>query len=171
MSDCDRVKPFRDPLGATSAALLSQFTRTELAALSLDQWTALIERYGRKHFEDPRATAHQVQRALESSSPVAPELDAALTFEATLALEHLHALEKLLQRVDREIARQIEHLPNPLLTLKGWGPVLRAGILAEVADIRRFADPPQLAQFAGFVWHQHAKRGGLFQDVSRNAFD
>ncbi len=156
VSDWERVKPFSNALGATSASLLSQFTRTELAALSLDQLTAFIERAGRKHFEDPGETARKVQRALDSSYPVAPELDTALTFEATLALDHLHMVEKLLHRLDREIAQQIEPLPNPLLTLKGLGPVISAGILAEIADIRRFADQPQLAQFAGLVWHKHA---------------
>ena len=72
--------------------------------------------------------------------------------------DHIHYLEKLLKRLDREIARRIEHIPNPLLTVPGLGPVISAGILAEIVDIARFPDHPELAAYAGLTW-KHSRSG------------
>lgn len=155
-SEWHRGQPFSDVWGATSATLLTEFTTTEIATMSLSQLTELIQEYGRKHFEDPEATARHVQRTLQNSFPVTPELDTALTTVLQLAWAHLRDLEKLMRRLDREIAQQMERISNPLLSVQGLGPVITAGIIAEIADIRRFPDHPQLAKFAGLVWHKHA---------------
>ena len=127
-----------------------------MAALTLPQLTELIQEYGRKHFDDPQATARHVQRTLQNSFPVTPDLDAALTVVLQVAWTHLRDLEKLMHRLDREIAQRMERIPNPLLSVQGLGPVITAGIVAEIADIHRFPDHPQLAKFVGLVWRKHA---------------
>ena len=60
-SEWHRGQPFSDVWGATSATLLTEFTTTEIAAMPLPQLTELIQEYGRKHFDDPQATARHVQ--------------------------------------------------------------------------------------------------------------
>jgi transposase len=97
-----------------------------------------------------------VQRTLQNSFPVPPDLDAALTTVLQIAWAHIRDLEKLMHRLDREIAQRMERIPNPLLSVQGLGPVITAGIVAEIADIQRFPDQPQLAKFVGLVWRKHA---------------
>jgi len=155
-SEWHRGQPFSDVWGATSATLLTEFTTTEIAAMTLPQLTELIQEYGRKHFDDPQATARHVQRTLQNSFPVTPDLDAALTTVLQIAWAHIRDLEKLMHRLDREIAHRMERIPNPLLSVQGLGPVITAGIVAEISDVHRFPDHPQLAKFVGLVWRKHA---------------
>jgi len=155
-SEWQRGQPFCDVWGATSATLLTEFTVAEIATMTLPQLTELIQEYGRKHFDDPQATAHHVQRTLQNSFPVTANLDAALTSVLQIAWTHIRDLEKLMHRLDRDIAQRMKHLPNPLLSVQGLGPVITAGIVAEIADIHRFPDDPPLAKFVGLVWRKHA---------------
>lgn len=155
-SEWHRGQPFSDVWGATSATLLAEYTVSEIAALSLPQLTELIQEYGRNHFDDPQTTARQVQRTLQTSFPVAPELDTALTVVLQVAWMHIRDLEKQMRRLDREIAQRMERIPNPLLSVSGLGPVITAGIVAEIADIHRFPGDAQLAKFVGLVWRKHA---------------
>jgi len=155
-----KVKPFSDPLGATSAALLTEFTTDELAQMPLMELVGLIAQRGRNHFDDPAATARKVRRVLHSSYPVAPELDEAVTLTLALMRDHIRYLEKLLKRLDREIARRMEQVPNPLLTVPGLGPVISAGIMAEIVDISRFPEDPELASYAGLTW-KHSRSGSF----------
>jgi transposase len=167
-SEWHRGQPFSDPWGATSATLLTEFTVAEIAALSLTQLTDLIQEYGRKHFDDPQATARQVQRTLQTSFPVAPELDAAITVVLRVAWTHIRDLQKLMRRLDREIAQRMERIGNPLLSVNGLGPVITAGIVAEIADIHRFPDHPQLAKYIGLVWRKRAS-GNFVAEETRLA--
>ena len=160
-SEWQRGQPFCEVWGATSATLLTEFTVAEIAALSLPQLTELIQEYGRKHFDDPQATARHVQRTLHNSFPVTADLDAALTVVLRVAWTHIRDLEKLMRQLDREIAHRMERIANPLLSVQGLGPVITAGLIAEIADIQRFPDHPQLAKFVGLVWRKHAS--GQFQ--------
>jgi len=155
-SEWRKDKPFSDPFGATSATLVTQFSVNELATMPLDELAAFIDRQGRKHFDDPVAMARAVRQVLTASYPVTPDLDDALTAVLSVALEHIRDLEKLLRRLDREIAQRLERIPNPLVSVRGLGAVISAGILAEISDIHRFPDHPQLAKFVGLVWRQRA---------------
>jgi transposase len=164
-SDWQRVKPFADLFGATSLALLTEFTRSELQTLSQPELADRIARRGRGRFDDPVATARAVQDALRTSYPIDPALDALLTTTLALSAEHLRMLQRLIKRLDQQIARAIAPFPNPLLTVKGLGPVITAGLLAEIVDITRFPDDPPLAQYIGLTWEKHAS--GRF--VAQNA--
>lgn len=155
-SEWQRGQPFCEVWGTTSATLLTEFSVAEIATMSLTQLSELIQEYGRKQFDDPQATARHLQRTLQNSFPVTADLDAALTSVLQVAWMHIRDLEKLMRRLDREIAQRMERIPNPLLSVQGLGPVITAGIAAEIADIQRFPDHPQLAKFVGLVWRKHA---------------
>lgn len=161
LSAWQQVQPTSDPLGATSMALLTEFTADDLAAMPLTALADLIARRGRQAFDDPVAVARRVQEVLRRSHPVTPELDEAVTFRLAAMRDHIRFLEHLLRRLDREIARWIAPVPNPLQTVPGLGPVISAGILAEIGDIRRFPDHPQLAAYAGLVWKR--SQSGTFE--------
>lgn len=155
-SDWARVKPFAKLTGATSATLLTTYLVQELAEMPLTQLSELIRRTGRSRFDDPDHTAQQVQRSLDASFPIDPGLEATVTFTLAMQWQHIQALTKLLRQLDREIAHIMERVANPLLSVRGLGPVITAGILAEVADIARFATHAQLARYAGLVWLNRA---------------
>ena len=71
-SDWKRVKVFSDVFGATSVALLTEFTVAEIKEMTHDQLVDLVNRRGRGHFADPPGTVRMVREALRSSYPIAP---------------------------------------------------------------------------------------------------
>ena len=48
-----------------------------------------------------------------------------------------------------------ELLSNVLISIPGIGPVISAGIMAEIGDINRFPSQSQLGKYAGLAWRQH----------------
>jgi transposase len=164
-SDWPRVAPFSDLLGATSATLLTEYSTADLAALSLAQLTELIDCLGKRRFTDPQATARKVQQVLAQSYPVASQLEEAVMSVLKVQLEHIRSTEKSIQRLDRDIATYMQPVPNPLLSVRGLGPVITAGILAEIADSARFPGDPQLAKYAGLVWRKHASSHFVAEDT------
>jgi transposase len=164
-SDWKRVKPFADVFGAASAALLTEFTAGELRAMTHDQLVDVISHRGRGRFHDPDATARAVQQTLRSSYPIDPQMDEMVTATLATAWEHIRFITRLMKRTDKHIARHIDPIPNPLITVKGLGNVITAGILAEIVDITRFSGHSQLAQYVGLTWEKRSS--GRF--VSQNA--
>jgi transposase len=164
-SDWKRVKAFSDVLGATSAALLTEFTIAELQEMTHDQLVDLIARRGRGRFADPTATARAVREALRTSYPIDPRMDEMVT--ATLAAEwdHIRYLKRSMKRLDRLIARYIDLVPNPIITIKGLGAVITAGILAEIVDVLRFPEEKHLAQYMGLTWRKSSSAGFVSQNT------
>jgi transposase len=87
---------------------------------------------------------------------------------ATLATgwEHIRVIKRSMKRLDQHIARCIEPVPNPIITVKGLGPVITAGLLAEIVDISRFPEHKHLAQYFGISWSKHSS-GGLVSQNTR----
>jgi hypothetical protein len=164
-SDWKRIKPFADIFGATSVALLTEFTAAELRAMSHDQLADLIAHRGRGHFYDPDATARAVQEALRTSYPIDGPMDEMVTFTLATAWEHIRFIKRLMKRLDRQIARYIDPVPNPIITIKGLGAVITAGILAEIVDITRFPEHKHLAQFSGLTWEKRSSGGFVSQNT------
>jgi transposase len=155
-SDWRRVKAFSDVFGATSAALLTEFTAAALRGMPHSQLADLIAHRGRGRFYDPDATARTVQHALRTSYPIDPHMDEMVTATLATIWEHIRAIKRLLKRLDQHIARCIEPVPNPLITVKGLGPVITAGLLAEIVDISRFPEHRHLAQYCGISWSKRS---------------
>jgi transposase len=164
-SDWKRVKLFSDVFGATSAALLTEFTAAELRHMSHDQLAHLIAHRGRGRFYDPDATARAVQHALSTSYPIDPQMDLMVTATLATVWDHIRAIKRLMKRLDQHIARCIDPVPNPLITVKGLGPVITAGLLAEIVDISRFPQHKHLAQYSGISWTKRASGGFVSQNT------
>lgn len=165
VSDWKRVKPFSTVFGATSVALLTEFTVAELTALSHDQLVDLITHRGRGRFEDPTATARMVQEALRTSYPIDPQMDEMVTATLATGWEHIRDLKHLMKRLDQHIARSIAPVPNPLITVKGLGAVITAGLLAEIVDITRFPEHKQVAQYVGLTWEKRSTGNFVSQNT------
>jgi len=67
--------------------------------------------------------------------------------------------------LDRQIGRYIDLVPNPIITIKGLGAVITAGILAEIIDVLRFPEEKQLAQFMGLIWRKSASGDFVSQNT------
>jgi transposase len=165
VSDWKRVKPLSTVFGATRVALLTEFTVAELTALSHDQLVDLITHRGRGRFEDPTGTARMVQEALRTSYPIDPQMDEMVTATLATGWEHIRDLKRLMKRLDQHIARSIAPVPNPLITVKGLGAVITAGLLAEIVDITRFPEHKQVAQYVGLTWEKRSTGNCVSQNT------
>ncbi|MFN2284930.1 MAG: IS110 family transposase [Anaerolineae bacterium] len=163
-SDWKRVKAFSDVFGATSAALLTEFTAAELREMTHDQLADLIAHRGRGRFYDPDATARAVQRALHTSYPIDFLMDEMVTATLATGWEHIRSIKRLMKRLDQHISRCIDPVPNPIITVKGLGPVITAGLLAEIVDISRFPEHKHLAQYFGISWTKCFSAGSPTRD-------
>jgi transposase len=164
-SDWNRVQAFSDFLGATSVALLTEFTVAEVQDMTHDQLVDLISHRGRGRFDDPTATARAVRQALRTSYPIDPQMDEMVTAALAASWDHIHYLNRSMKRLDHLIARYIDLVPNPLITIKGFGAVITAGILAEIIDVLRFPEEKHLAQFMGLTWQKSSSGGFVSQNT------
>ena len=164
-SDWKRLNPFADVFGATSAALLTEFTAAELRAMSHTQLADLIAHRGRGRFYDPDATARTVQRVLDTSYRLDQQMDEMITATLATGWEHIRAVKRLMKRLDQQITRYVEPIPNPIITVKGLGPVITAGLLAEIVDIDRFPEHKHLAQYFGISWSKRSSGSFISQNT------
>ena len=164
-SDWKRVKAFSDVFGATSIALLTEYTVAELDQMSHDQLVDLIRRRGRGHFQDPTATARKVREVLRSSYPIAPQVDEMVTAALAAAWDHIRFIDRSMKRLDKQIAHYIDPIPNPIITVSGLGAVITAGLLAEIVDIQRFAEHKHLAQYCGLTWEKRSSGNFVSQNT------
>jgi transposase len=162
-SDWKRVKPFSDVCGATSAALLTEFTTAEIQQMTHDQLVDLLCRRGRGRFADPTGTARAVREALRTSYPIEATMDEMVTATLATCWEHIRSINRLMKRLDKHIAHYIEPIPNPIITIKGLGAVITAGILAEIVDISRFDEHKHLAQYMGLTWEKRFSGNSVSQ--------
>jgi transposase len=156
-----QIAPFGDPFGATSSALLSEFTTEELAQQSLDDLTAYLQTKRRGRFADPDALAATLQRAARDSYRLDKVLQQPLRLVLGTTLATIRTLQTQLKTLDKTIAQELAAIPQTLASLPGLGPVWTAGLIAELGDISRFDDEAAIAQFAGLTWE--TKESGSFQ--------
>jgi transposase len=152
-------------LGATSAALLTEFTVAELQDMTHDQLVDLITRRGRGRFTDPTATARDVRQALRTSYLIDPRMDQMVTDSLAAMWDHIRYLDRSMKRLDKTIARYIDPIPNPIITIKGLGAVITAGILAEIVVVLRFEEQKHLAQYMGLTWRKSSSGGFVSQNT------
>jgi transposase len=130
-----------------------------------DQLVDLITRRGRGRFEDPTATARAVRQTLRTSYPIDPRMDEMVTATLAAGWDHIRYLKRSMKRLDRLIARYIDLVPNPIITVKGLGAVITAGILAEIVNVLRFPEQKYLAQYMGLTWRKSSSAGFVSQNT------
>ncbi|MGI9861533.1 IS110 family transposase, partial [Moorella naiadis] len=165
-SEWIRTKPFSDLFGTTSSRLLKMFTSAQdMEALSLDELRAYLSEFSHNHFTDVEDKANTVSRAARDSFAIPKALAQGVHFMVKQTLQELDLLAKHLKRLDKRIAKHLAKITQPLTSIPGIGPVLAAGILAEIGDISRFPGQAQLAKFAGLTWRKH-QSGGFNGDIT-----
>jgi transposase len=156
-----QIAPFGDPFGATSSAVLDEFTTEELAQQTVEDLAAYLQAKGRGRFAEPDALAATLQRAARDSYRLDKVLQEPLRLVLGTTLATIRSLQLQLKTLDKTIAQELAAIPQTLASVPGLGPVWTAGLIAELGDITRFDDEAAIAQYAGLTWER--SESGQFQ--------
>lgn len=140
-SEYKRLKGFSDVFGVSSRHVLSEFPDiAAIAAIPLDDLTALLMDVSRGKLKDAPATAQTLHQVAADSFPLPNTLRAATHTCLMLTLDTIRFLEAQQKTYQRLLSDQLALYPEAdlLLAESGLGPVLVAGLLGEIGDTRRF---------------------------------
>lgn len=159
-SKLTQKKIFSDNFGATAETLLTDiYSSDEIATMSIDDLVSVIADASRNHFDDVNATAKLIQESASNSFKLKNELNNSVNIVIKSCFKNISALEKTLKNIESSIQKQVKlFFKNEytiLTSINGIGPVIAAGIIAEIGDIKRFKNDDALAKFAGLVWSQY----------------
>jgi len=142
--------------GATSEALLLEFfSPEEIAAQPLDDLIDFLIEKGKKKISNPTAMAEALKNAARNAYRLKGGLLEPVNLILATSMETIRCLEKQVKTVEAAISKEISHFRQTLDSVPGLGPVLTAGLLAEIGDIRRFPNDSALAKYAGLTWREH----------------
>lgn len=149
-------QPFSNEFGATASAVLTEFLSTEeIVDMPMEKLVEFICKKGRNRFTDPQKTANLLQASYRLDKCLYEPLTVAIASSFTMISTYNAEIKK----VNKAIETTIKGLnPNAFLSLQsipGIGPVMAAGIMAEIGDIHIFKSQESLAKYAGLVWHEN----------------
>ena len=161
-SSIAQEKVFSDTFSTTALAVYEEFDSAEqLAAMDLHELTEFIRNKGKNRFPNPDAVAKAIQSAARSSYRLPKTVNDSVNQVLSISISSMRAIETQVKAFDKAIADQMKLIPNTLMSIKGIGPVLSAGIIAEIGNINRFPNQAALAKYAGYAWTQH--QSGSFE--------
>ncbi|WP_156946499.1 IS110 family transposase [Desulfitibacter alkalitolerans] len=144
---------FSNLFGATSEAVLNEFlSPDEVAARPLDELIDFLMEKGHQHFSNPKATAEALKNAARNAHRLKGNLMEPVNLILATSLETIRCLEKQVKTIDKAIAKELDHFKHTLGSVPGLGPVMCAGLIAEIGDIYRFNNDSALAKYAGLTW-------------------
>jgi transposase len=147
---------FSDNFGVAAMELYDYFeTPDALANMGAEQLAAFIAEKGKNRFPDSNKVANAVIVAAKNSYSLPDPINASMTQVMSISTSSIRAMQSQIKTLDKEIARQFEHIPNVLTSVHGIGPVYSAGIIAEIGNISRFDGQAALAKYAGLAWTKH----------------
>jgi hypothetical protein len=155
-SSLAQEKVFSDTFSTTALAVYEEFSSAdELAYMDLNEPTDFIRLKGKNRFPNPEEVAKSIQAAARGSYRLPKTVNDSVNQVLSLSISSMRALDAQIKAFDKVIAEQMELIPNPLISIKGIGPVYSAGIIAEIGNINRFQNQAALAKYAGFAWTQN----------------
>lgn len=157
--------PFSNIFGATSEAILTDYMSTEdIANTSIEDLVNFLIDKSKNRFSNPEATAKILQRAARDSYRLDKSLYDPLNATIAASLNCIKALEREVKALDKAIEKAVKGFGNHqyqcLMSIPGIGPVLAAGIIAEIGDITKFNNQACVAKYAGLTWRK--KQSGNF---------
>lgn len=149
--------PFSDTFGKTSVQLLIDFIDpNDIENLSLDDLILYLQTQSKNRCDDYFKIADKLQYAIRASYKLDKISYDPLTIAIISSINVIRCLENQIKWLDKAIAREIKGINpngyNALLSIPGIGPVIAAGILAEIDDISFFDNQAALAKYVGLVW-------------------
>lgn len=139
-------------LGASALAILNELSLDEISEMSLEELALFVAKAGKNRSPDPQALAEKIKQAAQESYRIRPQLAGCCKFVLASATRTLSALKANLKEINQAIAEEGKGFINPLISVKGIGPVYASGILACIGDVKRFSSDDKLAKMAGLVW-------------------
>lgn len=149
-----------DEFGATGETLLTEFCSVDdICNKPIEELINIIAVASKNRFKDVHEVAIKIQEAAKSSFKLPNDMNDSITFVMKNSFEIISSLEKSIKHTDKSIATLLEkNFKNESIILQsidGVGPVISAGIIAEIGNIKRFDTDAALAKFAGLVWSQY----------------
>ena len=156
----EESQPFSNNFGATATGVLTDFLSVEeIVDMPLDKLVSYICEKGHNNFANPEETAKLLQKAARDSYRLDKCLYEPLTISIASSFNLITAYSKEVKAVNKAIENTINGLdPAPyqiLRSIPGIGPVMAAGILAEMGSIAAFKNQEALAKYAGLVWREN----------------
>ena len=153
-------QPFSNEFGATASAVLTEFLSTEeIVDMPMEKLVEFICEKGCNRFPDPQKTAKLLQVAARNSYRLDKCLYEPLTVAIASSFTMISTYNAEIKKVNQAIEKNIKGLnTNAFLSLQsipGIGPVMAAGIMAEIGDITVFKSQESLAKYAGLVWREN----------------
>lgn len=158
--------PFSDTFGKASTSLIEKFTPDEIASMPIEDIVEFICHQGNNRLKDPVLIAKKLKSLANRAYRLDPNLADSVELTLTMSLENIRFLENQLKKLDKEIEKQLKAFSHTLQTVPGIGPVIAAGIIAEIGDIHRFSNEAALAKFAGLVWNKYQSGNFNAEDTS-----
>ena len=155
-------KVFANSYGTTALALFEEFdSPDDIVNMDINDLAAFISDKGKNRFPNPHETAKTVQAAARGSYRLPKTVNDSVNQVLSISISSMRAMQAQIKALDKEIERQFDNIPNTLTSIPGVGPVLSAGIIAEIGDINRFDSHARLAKFAGLAWREN--KSGTFE--------
>ena len=155
-------KVFSDTFSATALAVFEEFdTPDDIVAMDVEQLAHFISVKGKNRSPRPDEVAKAVQAAARGSYRLPKTVNDSVNQVLSTSISSMRAMQAQIKVLNKEIERQFENIPNTLTSVPGIGPVLSAGIIAEVGNINRFDNQARLAKYAGLAWTQY--QSGMFE--------
>jgi transposase len=155
-------KIFSNTFGVAALAVLEEFgTPDDIVNIDVEQLAAFISEKGKNRSPRPVEIAKAVQSAARGSYRLPKTVNDSVNQVLSISISSMRAMQTQIKALDKEIERQFDILPNTLTSIPGIGPVLSAGMIAEIGDVNRFDGQAGLAKYAGLAWTQH--QSGMFE--------
>ena len=155
-------KAFSNNYGAAALAVFEEFdSPDDIANMDVEQLASFIAEKGHNRSPRPDGIAKAVQAAARGSYRLPQTVNDSVNQVLSISISSMRAMQAQTKVLDKEIERQFVNIPNTLTSIPGIGPVLSAGIIAEVGDINRFDGQASLAKYAGLAWTQY--QSGTFE--------
>ena len=154
-------KVFSDNFGVAALAVFEEFeTPDDIMEMDVELLASFIAEKGKNRSPRPDEIAKALQAAARGSYRLPKTVNHSVNQALSISISSMRAMKAQIKALEKEIARQLESIPNTLTSIPGIGPVFSAGIIAEVGDINRFEGQAQLAKYAGLAWNEH--KSGTF---------
>jgi transposase len=160
-------RPLSNTFGATSQEILESYlTPDEIVAAPIEELASLVKEHSRGRVADPEEVAEVVVQAARRSYRLSASMVEPVNLVLSSSLTTIRTLTAQLKPLDKAIATELAATPPQTLgSVPGLGPVLTAGIIAEIGDVGRFEREESLAKFCGLTWRRH--QSGEFEGEDR----
>ncbi len=155
-SSLDSSKVFSNTFGATSIAVITDFFSVDdISDMPLEDLAEFLMEKGKNKFADPEQIAKNLKTAARSSYRLSKTVNDSVNQLLAVRIVGIRSLQQQTKDLDTSIESYMQLFPAILDSIPGIGSVYSAGLLAEIADIKRFRNHAALAKYAGITWTQY----------------